>query len=276
MSLSTRCPACETVFKVVPDQLKVSKGWVRCGRCAEVFDAAAHANTEDNADVSMSAIDNIAKKPINTKTKPIFRPKNTPATDVEPDFPNESASLETDLTFVRVAKNKAFWQQPAVMRTLSAVSLALAALLGIQAVYVLRHHLAALNPVYRSALNDVCQTIGCVLEAHKNIDAFKIDSSSFQKSPKQANDSTQNDVFLLKLTVKNNADIALAMPAIEFTLTDASDKAVLRKVLQTKDFSSSVSTLAGRADWTSTLALTLVPTSTMPAISGYRILLFYP
>ena len=29
------------MFKVVPDQLKVSMGWVRCGRCAEVFDAQA-------------------------------------------------------------------------------------------------------------------------------------------------------------------------------------------------------------------------------------------
>lgn len=40
MSLATRCPACGTVFRVVPDQLKVSEGWVRCGRCCEVFNAA--------------------------------------------------------------------------------------------------------------------------------------------------------------------------------------------------------------------------------------------
>ena len=39
MSLATRCPACGTVFRVVQDQLKVSEGWVRCGRCAEVFNA---------------------------------------------------------------------------------------------------------------------------------------------------------------------------------------------------------------------------------------------
>ena len=39
MSLATRCPACSTVFRVVPDQLRVSEGWVRCGRCTEVFNA---------------------------------------------------------------------------------------------------------------------------------------------------------------------------------------------------------------------------------------------
>jgi len=39
MSLATRCTVCGTVFRVVQDQLKVSEGWVRCGRCNEVFNA---------------------------------------------------------------------------------------------------------------------------------------------------------------------------------------------------------------------------------------------
>ncbi len=42
MSLATRCTACTTVFRVVQDQLKVSEGWVRCGRCNEVFNAQAN------------------------------------------------------------------------------------------------------------------------------------------------------------------------------------------------------------------------------------------
>ena len=39
MSLATRCTTCGTVFRVVQDQLKVSEGWVRCGRCSAVFNA---------------------------------------------------------------------------------------------------------------------------------------------------------------------------------------------------------------------------------------------
>jgi predicted Zn finger-like uncharacterized protein len=46
MSLITRCPACGTMFKVVPDQLRISEGWVRCGHCAEVFDASAHLQAD--------------------------------------------------------------------------------------------------------------------------------------------------------------------------------------------------------------------------------------
>jgi predicted Zn finger-like uncharacterized protein len=37
--LATRCTACGTTFRVVPDQLRVSGGYVRCGRCGGVFNA---------------------------------------------------------------------------------------------------------------------------------------------------------------------------------------------------------------------------------------------
>jgi len=46
MSLITSCPACGTMFRVVPDQLKISEGWVRCGHCSEVFDASKHLSDE--------------------------------------------------------------------------------------------------------------------------------------------------------------------------------------------------------------------------------------
>ncbi len=40
MTLATRCSACGTVFRAAPDQLRASDGWVRCGRCNSVFNAA--------------------------------------------------------------------------------------------------------------------------------------------------------------------------------------------------------------------------------------------
>ena len=61
MSLATRCTSCATVFRVVQDQLKVSEGWVRCGRCDAVFNAfeglfdlgrEAPADWEDSGEVA--------------------------------------------------------------------------------------------------------------------------------------------------------------------------------------------------------------------------------
>ena len=57
MSMITGCPACGTLFKVVPDQLKISDGWVRCGHCSEVFDAAAHMRQVVEADEAEAAPD---------------------------------------------------------------------------------------------------------------------------------------------------------------------------------------------------------------------------
>src|SRR4051812_33647636 len=54
MSLITRCPACGTMFKVVPDQLRISEGWVRCGHCSDVFDASAHLMPEGASAVQES------------------------------------------------------------------------------------------------------------------------------------------------------------------------------------------------------------------------------
>jgi predicted Zn finger-like uncharacterized protein len=38
MALATRCPHCDTTFRVASDQLKLRGGIVRCGACSEVFD----------------------------------------------------------------------------------------------------------------------------------------------------------------------------------------------------------------------------------------------
>jgi predicted Zn finger-like uncharacterized protein len=63
MSLITRCPACGTMFKVVADQLKVSQGWVRCGHCAEVFDAATHLLPRESASLEPAGLETAVLAP---------------------------------------------------------------------------------------------------------------------------------------------------------------------------------------------------------------------
>jgi predicted Zn finger-like uncharacterized protein len=51
MLLATRCPFCETVFRLQPAQLALRRGLVRCGHCQEVFDASGSLyETADGAD----------------------------------------------------------------------------------------------------------------------------------------------------------------------------------------------------------------------------------
>jgi predicted Zn finger-like uncharacterized protein len=293
MSLTTRCPACETTFKIVPDQLKVSSGWVRCGRCAEVFDAAAYAASPNIAEnwplqdpvqtiqttqttKSNQAVPNQTTSAVNTQI--IGADNNLPK---RKDSSSE-VSLVTnkvdaaDLTFVRIANSKAFWQRTAVVHSLGAVCVVLVGLVFFQFIYSQRNYLAAVNPRMKSGLDSLCNHLGCRIQALKNIDSFKIDSSSFQKSQATASDLGQTEVFALKLAIKNTSDLPLALPSVELTLTEAGDKPVLRRVLLPKDLSFNEPALAANTDWNGSMAIAVSPNKTSPPITGYRVLLFYP
>ena len=283
MSLKTRCPACDTVFKIVPDQLKVSKGWVRCGRCAEVFDAAAHAATSATAEATdqtdpwqQARVPEVGLSSENTQITPEIIATQAINTPANVTFLPSTDKTETDLSFVRVAKNKAFWQKRNVTNSLRAACVALAGLIFFQVVFSQRNHLAAANPASKTSFESLCQVIGCKIEPFKNIDAFKIDSSSFQKAQITAGEAASAEVFALKLTLKNSSDMTVAMPAVELTLTEAGDKPVMRRVLLAKDLGFNEATLAANSDWTGEMKLSVTSNPAMAPISGYRVLLFYP
>lgn len=45
----TRCPACQTTFRVSPEQLSARNGMVRCGHCRAPFNALAHLRLEEDS-----------------------------------------------------------------------------------------------------------------------------------------------------------------------------------------------------------------------------------
>ena len=87
MSFATRCTACGTIFRVVQDQLRVSEGWVRCGRCAEVFDAREQLFDIDRDAPPVWAGDAIVATPA-AEQSPVsvadFEPPEVPLDDEPP------------------------------------------------------------------------------------------------------------------------------------------------------------------------------------------------
>jgi predicted Zn finger-like uncharacterized protein len=55
MALATRCPGCQALFRVAPDQLKLRGGLVRCGACRHVFDAIGTLSYVDDAALASTA-----------------------------------------------------------------------------------------------------------------------------------------------------------------------------------------------------------------------------
>ncbi|GAB2901538.1 hypothetical protein GCM10027046_33210 [Uliginosibacterium flavum] len=52
--LTTRCPHCNTVFRIRPEQLSVRGGRVRCGHCQQAFSALSHLEEMDDDDIALS------------------------------------------------------------------------------------------------------------------------------------------------------------------------------------------------------------------------------
>ncbi len=92
MSLATRCIKCGTAFRVVQDQLLVSEGWVRCGRCREVFNAIENM-FDLRKDVATSDTLPGALAPDQTKRLAPDRPTASPANQVNLDPPPRAASV---------------------------------------------------------------------------------------------------------------------------------------------------------------------------------------
>lgn len=342
MSLITRCPSCGTMFKVVPDQLRISQGWVRCGHCAEVFDASAHlqdrepavpdgpvtaaASVQANAS---SATASLAQARLLEKAKqealeqalaqeaalalaavpeapesggaadaPLYPPFSLLRADAEAELvaevkartqapgpaaparptpvpsaneataPEQGADLLDDVSFVRHARRKAFWRRPAVRALLLMTGIALAALLAGQYAIHDRDRIAVRTPALRPVLDALCGPLQCTVAPLRQIESVVIDSSSFNK--------LRGDAYRLSFTLKNQAPLPVAMPAMELTLTDSQDQPVVRRVLLPADLGASSSVLSAASEWSGTLAMGVAGNGVSGRIAGYRLLAFYP
>ncbi len=199
-----------------------------------------------------------------------------PAPDPFKDSRNgaESSSLTEStlesVSFVREARRKAFWRRPAVRVMMSLVVLLLLAVLGLQVAVHERDRIAAIEPRARPWLEQLCLHLQCAIEPLREIESIVIDSSSFTK--------LRADTYRLSLTLRNNASVPLAMPAIELVLTDAADQPVVRRVLTPADLGAGAPgrtpVIGPGAEWSGNYPLGVNGNSSR--IVGYRLLAFYP
>ncbi len=75
MSLAARCPHCQTVFRITGAQLAAAQGWVRCGHCAQVFDAASNLATPEGHPLEVPTVDTAV--PLAAGSKPAASPSAT-------------------------------------------------------------------------------------------------------------------------------------------------------------------------------------------------------
>ncbi len=319
MGLITRCPACQTSFRVVPDQLRMSEGWARCGHCSEIFDAASSlqddtplASSSVPVDVNLNS-DEAEQAVADPVAKPELRPQ-TPSAPLSATMRDDIAltaalqeivaarsgavdesearrssgyegvgptgrsegdisslqkevGKEPSVSFLQKIHGRSAWRKPWVRASLALAGIALLGLLVGQVVIHQRDRLAALFPQSKPALEAACGYLNCRVSTLRQIDAIVVESSTFSK--------IRNDTYRLSLAIKNTAPYELAMPAMELTLTDPQDQALVRRVLLGPEVNPN-NKLGADSEWIGSVDLSVRSGGAADRIAGYRILVFYP
>lgn len=164
-----------------------------------------------------------------------------------------------------------FWQRKGVRFLLALLVVLAVVLLAVQVIRHERDGIVARQPNLRPALAALCQYTGCELSALRQIGDIVIEGAAFSREKSGGND------YRLSFTLRNSATMPLAMPAVELSLLDTQERAVVRRVLLPADYGAP-SVLPARADRAASLPLTLSPTeaAALPPIAGYRVEAFYP
>ena len=105
--MKTRCPDCQTTFRVSPEQLKARAGKVRCGKCQSVFNAL-DSLLEDNSNTSPSATEHSQTQLARTSPSDSLEKSSIPleisANEPEFSFENTAKSSES----IAVSPNDTF------------------------------------------------------------------------------------------------------------------------------------------------------------------------
>jgi predicted Zn finger-like uncharacterized protein len=312
MSLITRCPACGTMFKVVADQLRISEGWVRCGHCAEIFDAAADLRDESEIELPTAAA-------------PLLAREESPASEEEGV---SSLQSEVDESMVegtpdpfeieeqaRVLKEDPR-DQPFELRRADEPDAEAVGPYGYSRPIPLEpepdlHDLlfvrqARRKEFWRRRIVRVMLALMLVVlaaalagqVAWRDRDRLALTSPQLRPwlarmcnvlrcrlgPPQQIEaiaietssfNKLRADTYRLNVTLRNSAGNDVAMPALELTLTDAQDQPVARRVLIPAEFAPSRVALPG-GDWSASVAVAVNGAIAGGRIAGYRLLAFYP
>jgi predicted Zn finger-like uncharacterized protein len=303
MTLATRCPWCETVFRLSKDQAAVRAGMVRCGICGHTFNALDYlvrgADLGGHAERIMASRSAAAARPP-ARGAPASAPGPAPsaAARITPSMPRDDELIEVtriegerrpepaDLddapigdrrlaepSFLRQARDgeRAPMSRGAAFAWLLLNLVALLLLIA-QTGYFWRGPIFAAFPDLSTLVAQSCAALGCQLDPPADIDLITIESSALEPAAGRAN------VVTFSTLLRNHSPVSERYPAIELTLTDAEDHPTVRRVLMPRDYLGRVE--SGRLDRglaanSEAPIKVLLEVSNAPVV-GYRTRVFYP
>lgn len=300
--MKTRCPSCQTTFRVTPEQLKARAGKVRCGKCQVVFNAL-DSLLEEASPATNSPPENISRPaPVDMVPAPLVAPamaavdttletadeqetSNLPPAEPLSDAEAHSLARTSGLIVPRETTEIPGYSKWAegVMSNPSLpspekhanlpfvlVALLLAAGLTGQLAFHFRSEISVAAPSLRPALQTLSETFDADIPLPRHVELISIETSDLQADP------ARSKLLVLQATLRNRAAYGQAYPLLELSLTDTADNAIARKVFQPDEYLSPQNrpnqTFPGNTD----VAVRLWIEAREISAAGYRLYVFYP
>ena len=257
--MQTQCPKCEAIFSVLPEQLRVANGLVRCGQCHTVFNGREQVSflkPEELESITRNARDN-PRKSTPTQDADQIRSLNidqgnkisahaddriTPATKATkrgdappaPGFSKaNSQSEQQDVPAVLLSdftapkRHRKFGWKPWFVAGLA--SFILLAILGGQYVYFHWWELSR-NPQLYPSLQWVCEIGGCELAPLRNVEQIELVSRNVYSHPNEA------EALMITATMENKAIFAQPYPMLRISFTNQQEKVIARREFSPREY----------------------------------------
>ena len=227
----TRCPHCETTFRLTAAQLKAHGGQVRCGKCEQVFQADQHL------------VEKPARKATAAKGKRAPRKPRAPETAVAtPDQfnltapPAQETVVESAGEPIRPEDIPPPLVRPPRVRTgllawSTGCMLLILALLA-QALVFYGADLVRWEPSLSSTVQAFCAPLPCRRLAHTDLRTIDLVESQVTPHPRY-------DMALrVRATMVNRANVPQPWPRLEVSLIDSHGQLLARRVYSPQEYRS--------------------------------------
>ena len=258
----TRCPQCQTVFRITAAQLKARDGMVRCGRCQHVFGADQHLMPKPAKGTVKGASPAARKRTTSKKIAVEPNKVAAPAETIALPFPAETPEHD-------VAPPPLVRRRPVRTRTiywaLGCVLLIL--LLAGQVLIFYGYDFARQTPTLRPMVETLCAPLPC--RKLPPIDMRHMDLVETQVAPHPRYDKA----LRIKATLVNRADTVQPYPLLEVSLIDSQGQLVARRAYQPREYLSKPEAIQNGLPPQVAVSVQLDITSPGVQASGYEVLL---
>ena len=302
------------MFKVVSDQLRISDGWVRCGHCSGIFDAAVHLQPEPPAadlptsereshglqqpdpveavgtypDVAEAVSDDLepdakrhAKDPTDMDAGAADTSGEGGPEEVEPAEagfakadPEETSEGPGDAGDIGFVRQARRRQLWRSPTVRAALWVTSLALIVLLAAQVTVHERDRL-----AAMDPRLKAPLDAMCAYVGCTVSPLRQIESIVIDGSSFNKLRNGDYKLSLLLRNSGVVQVAVPALELALTDSRDQTVMRKILSLAELGFASSVLGPGEEWNAAVVIRVSGAAVngeVVRVAGYRVLAFYP